>query len=274
MEKAGRMSSKMASPIFRRGRTVATKCVARRYLSDVTAREIPHKKNKKRNNSIIFYRRNSNYNGRLKAGTAFCLVNTTYWSWYAERCISFKFFGVSVPFFISIDTGMYGFTTALLFNYFGYTYASQLVSKMTYNREMEKVEVFGHRFWKESDQALECNLGEICLDRHKKEVKWLLEKLGGDATQFRGYLPLRVRADHYNSRWPHLVYCNDEYEVKDADAFLEALLFDIEPEGEDEYGEDEDVPPKKSEEKVATLRNIPRKFKKSSRRRSIRSKRR
>lgn len=235
----------------------------------------PKAKKKKRNdNSILIYHRNSNYNGTLQGATAFCALNTTYWVWYAQQCASSVLFGSAVPFFVHSEACLYGVTMACLMNYGGYKYASHLVSKIQYqpsSKEQQQVQVYGHTFWYPSKEPYQFKHGDIGLDPSKKEVQWLLEKLGGDAKQFRGYLPLKIHST-YNVRFPLLVYCNDSLEVKDSDAFLDALLVDMEEDEDNEdgfYDEDEQETAKGN---PTSFQNAPVKTKKR-RRKGIRRKR-
>ena len=135
-----------------------------------------------------------------------------------------------------------------------------------------KVLVWFHSLpWlKEAEKPTEFELGEIYLNRRSSEVIYLLEKLGGDAKEFRGHLPLK----YHGSRWPFLVYCNDSFAVKDNNAFLEALLFDTA--NMEELDEDEDLTEEEHVTRERPLRHqnhpkirraIPRKSRRTRRKR-------
>ena len=142
--------------------------------------------------------------------------------------------------FLHPTAGMYGFTFAMVLNFACYHYSTLIVSKMAYHEPTCKVKVWFHNlpFLTEAETPIEFELGEIFLDRSKAEVIYLLEKLGGDMTDFRGHLPLVVQSDHFRSRFPLLVYCKDGYVVKDNNLFLDALLFDKMTEEEEEESEE------------------------------------
>jgi len=194
---------------------------------------------KKTSKHVPVYVRNPKENRIPRGNIAFCALHTSYWGWYASLLL-----GNADGFFVMPSAGVYGLTFAMILNYACYTYSTIIVSKITFQRQSGKVRVWFHTlpFLTQSEKPVEFSLGEIFLDRKKAEVIYLLEKLGGNVTEFRGHLPLQVRADHHSSRWPLFVYCNDGFVVKDNDMFLEALLFDIESSEEDEdeeYKEDE-----------------------------------
>ena len=125
-------------------------------------------------------------------------------------------------------------------NYACYTYSKILVSKITFYEKSGKVRIWFHElpFLKQTEKPVTFDIGEIFLDREKAEVVYLLDKLGGDLSRFQGHLPLRIQSEHYESRWPLLAYFKDGFEVKDSDAFLEALLFDAASRDSEDDGED------------------------------------
>lgn len=199
--------------------------------------QLPREDNKKRG-PIFFYRRNPKDNRIPRGNIAFCFAHTTYWSWYAERCAEvFLLENGTASFYLHPTAGMYGLTFAMVLNFACYQYSTLIISKMAFHAKTRKVQVWFHKlpFLTEAEAPVEFELGEVFLDRSKAEVIYLLEKLGGDTTDFRGHLPLMAQSDHFKSRFPLLVYCNDGYVVKDNNVFLEALLFDKQTEESEDW---------------------------------------
>jgi len=214
--------------------------------ADYSDKKINNHKNRnsKSNNNtdLVFYRRNPRDNRIPRGNLLFCGIHTSYWTWYASECVqAFVLESSTASFYLHPTAGMYGFTFAMMLNFACYKYSTLIVSKMAYSESSGKVKVWLHAlpFLTEADTPVEFELGEVFLDRTKAEVIYLLEKLGGDMTEFRGHLPLMVQANHFSARFPLLVYCNDEYVVKDNNLFLDALLFDVVMENEDDDDDDE-----------------------------------
>ena len=242
-------TNNLLRPIFHGERIKPFSVFSRQYASSQASG-----RDDKSGNAFI-YRRNPKDNRIPRANVAFCLFHTTYWGWYAERCAeAFLLESGTNSFFLHPTAGLYGLTFAMVLNFACYQYSTLIVSKMAFHKGTGKVRVWFHKlpFLTEAETPIEFELGEIFLDRTKAEVIYLLEKLGGDMTEFRGHLPLMVQSDHFKSRFPLLVYCNDGYVVKDNNTFLEALLFDAAPtESEDWEEENEEHEP---EERKATSR--------------------
>ncbi|CAB9512016.1 expressed unknown protein [Seminavis robusta] len=190
---------------------------------------------KKSTKSTVIYRRHTSQENRgLRAITAFSLANTSYFTWYAGQCLSSEYLGATVPFYVLPEVGLIGFVTSVIISWGCYTYAAcSLVSKLTVHPETRKIRVWFHTFpfWNPAatqNSQQPYDWGDICLDRRRKEVIHLLQKLGGDVTKFSGYLPLYVPPNHPQStRWPIVLHLRDGVAmstIRNKDLFLETLL--------------------------------------------------
>lgn len=183
--------------------------------------------------------------------------------------------GTGALFYVYPNAGAYGLTFAMVLNFACYTYSKILVSQMALDRNSGKVLIWFHTLpWlQQAEKAIQYDIGEVYLDRNSAEVIYLLEKLSGDVTEFRGHLPLK----HDDSRWPFLVYSNDSFTVKDNSSFLEALLFHNNAQDGDSHVENSDAEttwkaekeaPEKSLRKARESKTISyKKFRKPKRRR-------
>ena len=249
-------SRSLLAPIFRsdaKHNPISIYC--RQFAS---SRQSPREDNKK-SGDIFFYRRNPKDNRIPRGNLAFCFAHTTYWSWYAERCAeAFLLESGTASFYLHPTAGIYGLTFAMVLNFACYQYSTLIVSKMAFHETTRKVKVWFHKlpFLTEAEAPVEFELGEVFLDRSKAEVIYLLEKLNGDMTDFRGHLPLMVQSDHFKSRFPLLVYCNDGYVVKNNNVFLEALLFDTQTEESEEWQHEMEESAPRTESNVKATSNL------------------
>jgi hypothetical protein len=234
-------------------------CPIRPFSSKATIYDIDRPRTTKQpasasNTSTIIYRRHvATENRGLRAATAACFLNTSYWCWYTCRTVLGEALA-PLPYYLDPDAAMVGMGTAVLVSYACYSYStSVLISKLSYNATRRKVKVWFHQFptGREASSFVEYDWGDIYLDQSRAEVKQLVEKLGGDTTKFKGYLPLRTLDDRGKTKdWSILLHLKEPLTIKNNDLFLQALLLDHPPEADDDemaFGEDAERKAEKEE---------------------------